>query len=302
MKLSKWHFFNRETQYLVHVLSTTGIKPLPSKAAAIKLMKCLKNAKQVRAFLGFLGYYCKFIKDFAQIAKPLTALTHHDAKFDWTSGHHAAFNTLTSNLIEAPILHYPNASKCYIVYMDASDDACGAQLSQEHNGQKLPVAFLSHTFTDTQQKWSTPEKEDYGNYCAVTKWNYYLQASDTVVHNDHKPLQKLLNSKHANNKVNRWSLELATYNSTFEWISGAHNKAADCLSGLVDVKDAPVTSNTPINMVVTSTPDGPATHTHSKTLTPTDTTPLADVKSMSTSNTDTVNAPPPVMEDCQDTL
>ena len=81
---------------------------------------------------------------FAQIAKPLTALTHHDAKFDWTSGHHAAFNTLKSALIEAPILHYPDPSKCYIVYTDASDDACGAQLSQEHNGQELPVAFLYH--------------------------------------------------------------------------------------------------------------------------------------------------------------
>ena len=45
-------------------------------------------------------------------------------------------------------------------------------------------------------------------------------------------------------------------------------------------------------MVVTSTPDGPATHTHSKTLAPTDTTPPADVHSMVTSNTGTVNVPP----------
>ena len=45
-----------------------------------------------------------------------------------------------------------------------------------------------------------------------------------------------------------------------------------------------------INMLVTSTPDGSATHTHSKTCTPTDTTPPKDVKT--TSNTDKVNAPP----------
>ena len=43
------------------------------------------------------------------------------------------------------------------MYPDASDDACGAQLSQEHDGQELPVAFLSQTFTDTQWKWSTIE-------------------------------------------------------------------------------------------------------------------------------------------------
>ena len=61
--------------------------------------------KQVRAFLGLAGYYHKFIKNFAQIAKPLTALTYHDVKFAWTSGHHAQFNTLKSALTEAPILH-----------------------------------------------------------------------------------------------------------------------------------------------------------------------------------------------------
>ena len=33
--------------------------------------------------------------------------------------------------------------------------------------------------------------------------------------------------------MNRWGLELATYKITFEWISGAWNKAADCLSRLV---------------------------------------------------------------------
>ena len=79
--------------------------------------------------------------------------------------------------------------------------------------------------------------------------------------NDHKPLQKFVNGKNANNKENIWSLELATYNITFEWISGAHNKAPDCLSWLVDVKDTPTVPTASINMLVTSTPDGPATHT-----------------------------------------
>ena len=38
MKLSKCHFFTKEIQHLGHVLSTTGIKLLPSKTATIKLM------------------------------------------------------------------------------------------------------------------------------------------------------------------------------------------------------------------------------------------------------------------------
>ena len=106
--------------------------------------------------------------------------------------------------------------KHYIVYTYASDNACGAQLLQENNGTEFPIAFLSHTFMDMQHKWSTTEQEAYGVYYAVTKWSYYLQGAEVIVHNDHKPLARFLNSKNANNKVNRWGLEIATYNITFK--------------------------------------------------------------------------------------
>ena len=91
-----------------------------------------------------------------------------------------------------------------------------SQLLQEHNGTEFPMAFLSHTFTDTQRKWSTPEQEAYRVYYVITKWNYYLQGADIIVHNDHKPLAKFLSGENVNNRVNRWGLELATYNITFE--------------------------------------------------------------------------------------
>ena len=181
-----------------------------------------------------VGYYSKFIKGFAKIAKPLTLLTRQQVKFDWTPSHHKAFLTLKEAIIQAPILHNVDPNRKYIVYTYTSDDACRAQILQEHNGTEFPIAFLSHLFMETQGKWSTTEQEAYGVYYAVTKWNYYLQGADIIVRNDHKPLAKFLNGKNANNKVNTWGLELATCNITFEWISGANNKAADCLSRLVE--------------------------------------------------------------------
>ena len=208
MKLSKCHFFAKEIQYLGHILGMEEIKPVPAKTEAIKAMHPPVNPKQVHAFLGLVGYYRKFIKNFTKIAKPLTMLTRMDA----------------------PILQYSDTTKPYIVYTDASDDACGAQLSQIHNETEFPVAFLLHTFTDTQWRWSTPEQEAYGIYFAIKKWNYYLQGADIIVRNDHKPLAWFLNGKNENMKSNRWGLELASYNITFKWISGAKNKDADCLS------------------------------------------------------------------------
>ena len=80
------------------------------------------------------------------------------------------------------------------------------------------IALLSHTFMESQQKLSTTEQEAYSVYYTVTRWNYYLQGAEVKVRNGHKPLARFLNQKNANNKVNRWGLELATYNITFEWI------------------------------------------------------------------------------------
>ena len=62
--------------------------------------------------------------------------------------------------------------------------------------------------------------------------------------------------------MNRWGLELATYNITFKWISGACNKAADCLLHLVKLpQDRPAT----INMLSATNLDGPAFNTRSRT-------------------------------------
>ena len=296
MKKSKCNFFSKEIQYLGHILSATGICPLPSKTQAICNMNAPTTPKQVRAFLGLVGYYRKFIKGFSKVAKPLTLLTRQQVKFEWTPDHQTAFEHLKNAIDQAPILHYPNPNKAYIVYTDASDDACRAQLSQEHDGTEFPIAFLSHTFSETQCIWSTTNQEAFGVYYAITKWNYYLQGTNIIVRNDHKPLASFWNGKNTNNKVNRWSLELATYNITFEWISGTKNKAADCLSRLVSP------TRMPINMLTASVMDRPAFHTRSRMQSTSDTTPTKPVMSQPHFSPDSSPTPKSITEDCRDTL
>ena len=87
--------------------------------------------------------------------------------------------------------------------------------------------------------------------------------------------------KNANNKVNRWILELVTNNISFKWISGAKNKAADCLSRLVK----PIA--TPINMLTASSTDRPAFHTRSHT----------QNTSSSTTSTPHLDTAPPISQE-----
>ena len=111
MKLSKYHFFPKGIQYLRHILSTTGIRPMPSKTQAINKMHPPKTAKQVCTFLGLIRYYRKFIKDFAEMTKPLAFLPCQRAKFEWTPVYHTAFLALKDAVTQAPVLCYPDPVK-----------------------------------------------------------------------------------------------------------------------------------------------------------------------------------------------
>ena len=60
--------------YLGHVLSKNGIQTDTKKVEAIHKSKVPNNMTEVGSFLGFTNYCQKFIKRYAQVAKPLYKL------------------------------------------------------------------------------------------------------------------------------------------------------------------------------------------------------------------------------------
>ena len=80
MKRSKCNFFSKEIQYLGHILSATGIRPLPSKTHAIQHMQPPTTPKQVRAFVELVRYYRKFIKGFAKNCQTIN-ITHKTTSY-----------------------------------------------------------------------------------------------------------------------------------------------------------------------------------------------------------------------------
>ena len=71
----------------------------------------------------------------------------------------------------------------------------------------MPTAYLSAQFSDTQFKWSTVVKKDYAIYYAITKWMHYLEDAEILLKSDAKSLQKFLNGRTDNLKLDRGSLE-----------------------------------------------------------------------------------------------
>ena len=155
-----------------------------------------------------VGYYRKFINRFPNTARPMTKLRRKGVKFEWTEECQNAFEYLKMCLTEAPILKYPDPSKRYLVFTDASDQAATAILTQEYTSEdgdtkEMPIAYLSVQFSDTQFKWSTVVKEGYVIYYAIKKWGHCLEDAEILLKSDAKC--KVLLKKHNTDKMDlRW--------------------------------------------------------------------------------------------------
>ena len=57
-----------------HIVSKDGIETDPKKVKAIKNWLIPTSVTDVRSFLGFTNHYRRFIRGYAQIAKPLYKL------------------------------------------------------------------------------------------------------------------------------------------------------------------------------------------------------------------------------------
>ena len=78
-----------------------------------------KNMKDIRKFLGLANYYRRFIKDFAQVARPMNVLTRKDVKWQWREEQQKAFNELKRIFTTKPVLAAPDLDKEFRIEADA---------------------------------------------------------------------------------------------------------------------------------------------------------------------------------------
>ena len=245
LKASKCNFFKKHIQYLGHLVSGEGIEPLPEKLEAVRKMPPPTTPKEVRQFLGLVGYYRKFVPKFADIARPLTNLTKLDVPYEWNNRCQEAFEFLKQMLLKEPILKYPDPSKPYTLFTDASKFAWACVLTQEYehefDGKKRkilhPITYMSGLFKGSQVNWATLTKEAYAIYVSVKKLDHYIQDAEVTLRSDHLPLKSFLQKNTLNTKVNNWAIDITSRcrNIQFEYIKGIKNTLADTMSRLIEI-------------------------------------------------------------------
>jgi hypothetical protein len=153
----KCHFMVKQGIVLGHVISERGIELDKAKVETVEKLPPPTDVKYLRSFLGHVGFYRRFINDFLKITKPLTHLLQKDVAFDFDEKCLAAFWTLKSALVSAPIIQPPDWSQPFEIMCDASDYAVGAVLGQIKEGRVHAVYYASKTLNEAQLNYATTE-------------------------------------------------------------------------------------------------------------------------------------------------
>ncbi|GJY73872.1 reverse transcriptase domain-containing protein [Tanacetum coccineum] len=228
----KCHFMVKEGIVLGHKVSGSGIEVVKAKIKAISKLPYPTNVKAIRSFLGHAGFYRRFIKDFLQVASPITQLLVKDAPFNFSEECIQAFDKLKNKLTHASIMIKLDWSLPFEVMCNASDYAVGAVLGQRIDKHFKPIHYASKTMNKPQENYTTIEKELLAVVFAFDKFCQYLVLSKTIIFTDHSALQYLFTKQDAKPRLIRWILLLQEFNIEIRDKKGAENLAADHLSQL----------------------------------------------------------------------
>ena len=227
-----------KVEYVGHMIDESGLTFSREKISEVADFPVPTSVKMVRAFLGLCNFFREHVRGHSLIDREIRkVVTHYDStkKFVWSDEASNAFKNLKESICNSAKLYFVDPEGSIVLETDASDYGVGAYLyytlpKSDDPKAQYPIAFLSKSLDERQQRWDTPEKESFAIYLALKKWEHILQNVHFVLRTDHKNLTYLNFAGSA--KVYRWKLSVQGFDFDIEHIAGKDNIVADMMSRL----------------------------------------------------------------------
>lgn len=219
-------------EFLGHIISVGTIMAEQTKVENILVVKQTINKRQVCSILGQFAYYRRYVPHFASITAPLTDFTKGDKskRIQWTAECQRALENIQKILNSVPVLLLPSIAEDFVLRTDASARGMGAVMLQRKGNILHPTQYTSKKCSQTQQRYSTIERECLAIIWGCEKFARYLVGTEFILQTDHRLLTFLQASKTKNNRLQRWALSLQEFRFRIEPIPGNTNIFADLLS------------------------------------------------------------------------
>jgi hypothetical protein len=155
--------------------------------------------KELRRFIGMVNYYRDMWVRRSELLAPLSSMTSKNVKFNWMDEHQKAFENINKIICRELMLTFPDFSKPFHIYTDASDKQLGAVITRDEK----PIAFYSRKLNSAHQRYTTGEQELLSIRETLREFRNILFSYKIIVHTDHK---KITYAKITSDRVMRWRL------------------------------------------------------------------------------------------------
>jgi hypothetical protein len=196
---AKSFFCTHEIEYLGYILTRGGIKPQQKKVQAILALNPPNNVKELRHFLGMVQYYRDMWAKRSEMLAPLSDLVGECGEtkttrknkvkkkpWHWDSIHQIAFDNVKTTIAKEVVLAYPDFTKPFDIYTDASTKQLGSVITQDNR----PIAFFSRKLSGAQSKYTVTELELLAIVETLKEFNGMLWGQRINVYTDHKNLTR----------------------------------------------------------------------------------------------------------------
>jgi hypothetical protein len=145
----------------------------------------------------------------------------------WDSIHQIAFDNVKTTIAKEVVLAYPDFTKPFDIYTDASTKQFGSVITQDNR----PIAFFSRKLSGAQSKYTVTKLELLAIVETLKEFNLMLWGQRIIVYTDHKNLTRDSLGL-TSDRVTRWRILLEEYAPEIIYIKGIHNTVTDAISRL----------------------------------------------------------------------
>lgn len=244
LNTAKCEYDKNRIKFLGHQLDADGFHIDEEKVRSVRSFREPTTISELRSFLGLASYISPYVRNFADLSRPLWEVTTKKA-WTWGAEQQQAFELIKQRILHCTVaLGFFSDSDKTILYTDASPYALGAVLVQESkNRNPRLISFASKALTATERKYAQNQREALGAVWAVEHFSYFLLGRQFTLRTDAQGVAFILNrsreaSKRALTRADGWALRLSPYNYEVEYVRGRDN-IADPSSRLYDGEDEP---------------------------------------------------------------